>query len=79
MFFHFIKHKPLISEELRAFPDHWCFPSGIVPNWIDNTFQKRSFQSKSYHLSNFQNRQSDSSSSADAMCHCELKNSGILQ
>ena len=73
MFFHFI------FEELRAFPDHWCFPSGIVPNWIDNTFQKRSFQSKSYHLSNFQNRQSDSSCSANAMYHCELKNGRIVQ
>ena len=46
MFLHFVKHKHLIFEELRAFPDHWCFPSGIVPNWIDNTFQIRSFQFK---------------------------------
>ena len=38
--------KNLISEELRVFPDHWYFPSGIVQNWIDNTFQKRSFQFK---------------------------------
>ena len=73
MFFHFI------FEELRAFPDHWCFPSGIVQNWIDNTFQKEVSNSKSYHLSNFQNRQSDSSNSANAMCFGEPKKWGIVQ
>ena len=74
MFLHFVKHKHLIFEELRAFPDHWCFPSGEI-----TLFKKELFNSKSYHLSNFQNRQSDSSSSADAMCHCELKNGGIVR